>query len=145
MQPATYPVNIAETLRLRVAMFVTRTPDEQSYDLGPWKCPPKMDMVLSSRTSALNPNIWNAGTTEDPPHPLDTFWADRFLIYPDDPTSGPLKKEIFPNKDSRQEVVTMRKIKSQPQLSRWKVSPGLGSRSEGGRGCVRAVTSRNKN
>lgn len=98
----------AETLRLRVAMFVTRTPDEQSYDLGPWKCPPKMDMVLSSRNSALNPNIWNAGTTEDP-HPLDTFWADRFLIYPDDPTSGPLKKEIFPNKDSRQEVVTNEK------------------------------------
>lgn len=41
----------------------------------------------------MNPNVWNAGTPENP-HPLHTFWADRFLIYPNDPTSGPLRKEL---------------------------------------------------
>jgi hypothetical protein len=40
----------------------------------------------------MNPNVWNAGTSENL-RPLDTFWADRFLIYPNDPKSGPLRKE----------------------------------------------------
>ena len=81
----------AETLRIRVALFVTRTPEDEDFCLGDWKFPPKIDIALSSRTAAMNPNIWNSGTDQDP-HPLDTFWADRFLIYPNDPTSGPLRK-----------------------------------------------------
>lgn len=40
----------------------------------------------------MNPSVWNAGTSGDP-HPLDAFWADRFLIYPNDPMSGPLRKD----------------------------------------------------
>lgn len=40
----------------------------------------------------MNKEYWNAGTSGDP-HPLDTFWAERFMVYPDDPDSGPLRKE----------------------------------------------------
>ena len=45
---------------------------------------------MSSRTAALNPSVWNAGTATDR-HPLDMFWAERFLVYPNDLTSGPLR------------------------------------------------------
>lgn len=40
----------------------------------------------------MNKIIWNAGTTANP-HPLETSWEDRFLIYPNDPNSGPLRKQ----------------------------------------------------
>ncbi|KAK4694385.1 hypothetical protein P7C71_g3190, partial [Lecanoromycetidae sp. Uapishka_2] len=82
----------AETLRLRVALIVTRTPEEEEFRIGEWTFPPQRVIALSSRTAAMNPNVWNAGKPEDP-HPLDTFWADRFLIYPNDPMSGPLRKD----------------------------------------------------
>lgn len=82
----------AETLRLRVALMVTRTPEQEEFKIGEWTFPPGRVIVLSSRSGAMNPNVWNAGTPEDP-HPLDTFWADRFLIYPNDPMSGPLRKD----------------------------------------------------
>ena len=38
----------------------------------------------------MSPNVWNASIPEHP-HPLHIFWADRFLIYPNDPTKGPLR------------------------------------------------------
>ena len=87
----------AETLRLRVALFVTRTPEHEDFNLGEWKLPAKTAIALSSRTAAMNPSIWNAGTFENP-KPLHTFWADRFLIYPNDPSSGPLRKDLADEK-----------------------------------------------
>lgn len=47
----------------------------------------------------MNKEYWNPGTSEDP-HPLDTFWAERFIVYPDDPDSGPLRKERRPRETS---------------------------------------------
>lgn len=47
-------------------------------------------MSVSTRTEAMNDEIWSTGGEGDP-HPLDTFWADRFLVDPDNPSSGPLK------------------------------------------------------
>lgn len=82
----------AETLRLRVALFITRTPEQEAFDIGEWKFPPGRTIALSSRSGAMDPSVWNAGTPADR-HPLDTFWADRFLIYPNDPTSGPVRKD----------------------------------------------------
>ena len=38
----------------------------------------------------MNKDVWNAGTEEDA-HPLDEFWEERFLVYPDKPNSGPLR------------------------------------------------------
>ena len=89
----------AETLRLRVALIVTRTPEHEDFNSGEWTFPRKQLMILSSRANAMNPNVWNAGTPENP-HPLPTFWADRFLIYPNNPTSGPLRKELTGEKTS---------------------------------------------
>ena len=81
----------AETLRLRVALIVTRTPEREDFHLDDWIFPKQRIIALSSRSAAMNPAIWNAGTPEDP-HPLDQFWADRFLVYPNDANSGPSRK-----------------------------------------------------
>ena len=40
----------------------------------------------------MNKDVWNAGTEEEP-HPLDEFWEERFLVYPDKPNSGPLRQK----------------------------------------------------
>ena len=90
----------AETLRLRVALIVTRTPCRSEYKLGDWIFPKNELIAISSRDAGLNEEIWNTGTAEDP-HPLDEFWADRFLIYPNDPNSGPLKKPTPPQQTEK--------------------------------------------
>ena len=81
----------AETLRLRVALIFTRTPEHEDFNVEEWTFPRQEMIAISSRAGAMNPNVWNTGTPEDP-HPLDTFWSDRFLVYPNDATSGPLRK-----------------------------------------------------
>lgn len=81
----------AETLRLYMAVGLMRIPSHKDYILGKWRFPQDQLIIMSSRTAHHNQEIWNTGTQERP-HPLNTFWADRFLIYPNDPTSGPLKK-----------------------------------------------------
>ena len=107
----------AETLRLRVALFVTRTPENEAPSLGDWKFPANETIVLSSRTGAMNPNIWNADTAVNP-HQLDTFWADRFLIYPNDPLSGPSRKDIILADENYSESMTEeRPLETEPRFS----------------------------
>lgn len=36
----------------------------------------------------MDENLWNSGNNGE--HPLDTFWPERFLLYQDNPSSGPL-------------------------------------------------------
>lgn len=80
----------AETLRLRVAVLITRAPDFSDFQLGEWTLQKGEMIGMSSRTAALNHQLWNAGTSHDP-HPLDEFWANRFLVLPGDTSSGPLR------------------------------------------------------
>lgn len=81
----------AETTRLRVAGIIARVPTGGDYQLGEWSIREGSILALSSCTGAMNKNVWNAGTAEEP-HPLEDFWDERFLIYPDKPNSGPLRK-----------------------------------------------------
>ena len=72
-----------------------RSPEKQDFKLGRWLFKTGDLIFLCSQTAARNRDLWNEGTQKEP-HPLDEFWAERFLIYPDDPNSGPLK-----NKESK--------------------------------------------
>ncbi|KAH8886632.1 cytochrome P450 [Thozetella sp. PMI_491] len=82
----------AEILRLRVAALVVREPTTADFSLpGGWHIKPHETVSMSTRTELMDPGIWNAGDVNDP-HPLDQFWAERFIVYPDDPSSGPLKE-----------------------------------------------------
>ena len=82
----------AEVTRLRVIGIIPRVPVSSDYQLGRWSVPAGSVLGLSSRTGAMNKDVWNAGTVEEP-HPLDGFWEERFLVYPDNPFSGPLRKK----------------------------------------------------
>ena len=51
---------------------------------------PKGEIVLIATTPAhMDEKIWNTGRANA--YPLNRFWAERFLVYPGDPTSGPTK------------------------------------------------------
>lgn len=81
----------AETLRLRVAILVSRqivTPDFQFHG---WLFKKGDTIAAVSSNEAQNERIWSQGGKGNP-HPLHQFWADRFLVFRDDPHSGPLKR-----------------------------------------------------
>ncbi|KAL8737233.1 MAG: hypothetical protein Q9181_001887 [Wetmoreana brouardii] len=80
----------AETLRLRVAVLVVREPARDNYSFRGWHIKKSEVLSVSTRTEAMNREIWNTGGIGDP-HPLDTMWADRFIVDPKDPSSGPLR------------------------------------------------------
>lgn len=91
-----------------------RSPEKRDFKLGKWLFK-KGDMIfLCSQTAAHNRDLWNSGGEEDP-HPLDEFWSDRFLIYPDDPTSGPVKKGAVLKEASK--IPSQATEKRQPSFS----------------------------
>lgn len=80
----------AETLRLRAAVAIVQSAEFGDFKFREWIFPKDKLLVISSRISHMNQDAWNTGI--DNAHPVNTFWAERFLVFPDDPTSGPLKK-----------------------------------------------------
>lgn len=113
----------AETLRLRVALVITRTPEHEDFHMGEWTFRKNRPIVFSSRSAAMNPEIWNAGTVDDP-HPLDQFWADRFLVDPSDPMSGPSRKDPSQDGKTISKHVTLDKHEAKPYFSMEKVGGG---------------------
>ena len=84
----------AETLRLYTSLFSIRSASHDSFTFGEFKIPKDELLAVDSHVAAMDLNVWNVGTTNvhsDPPHPLNRFWAERFLMFPNDPTSGPLR------------------------------------------------------
>ena len=93
----------AETTRLRVVGIMARTVVGGDFQLGKWSIPQGSLVGLSSRAGALNKDVWNAGTESDP-HPLEEFWEERFLKYPENPYSGPLRKHEATSSPKRPET-----------------------------------------
>lgn len=81
----------AEVLRLRIIIYIFRCKAEEDTKIGPWTIPPRTPMLASSSALHYDRNAWNEGHNGE--HPVTDFWADRFLSYPDDPTSGPQRKD----------------------------------------------------
>lgn len=67
-------------------------------------------VAISSYSAHHDENQWNTGS-KDKPHPLDEFWAERFVVYHNDSSSGPLKKRY--NRDAQKQMHTQ----PQPALS----------------------------
>jgi len=80
----------AETLRLRVAVLVVRQPARDNFSFRGWHIKKNEVLSVATRTEAMNEEIWSSGGEGDP-HPPDTFWSDRFIVNPEDPSSGPLR------------------------------------------------------
>jgi cytochrome P450 len=91
----------AEVLRLRVCVLILRKA-KHDLDFAGWSIKKGERVAAASITRSLDDRIWNTGTVKEP-HPLDTFWADRFLVYPNDPNSGPLKNPPVPQNGDHQD------------------------------------------
>lgn len=108
-----------ETLRLRVAGTVgRRCPGSDFYLVGGQQIGQDDLVVFTNWDGGLRESFWNTGPLLSgmrPAHPVDTFWAERFLRYPDEPQSGPIRRpgvSALPNRprtaedDSRAQLVT---------------------------------------
>ena len=108
----------AEVLRLKVATLISRKA-YKDLDFDGWDLKRGERVCVVSTTEAQDETIWNSGTTEDP-HPLDTFWSDRFLVAPNVPQSVPLhtnssKKLSTANKTQQSAAASLKDCK--PQFS----------------------------
>ena len=93
----------AETLRIRTANMLPRIFETGEQPLKGWMFPKKSVMFILGNIVGFDKKVWNVGNEEDP-HPVEEFWADRFLIYPNNPRSGPLRNPVAEiTKDAKQE------------------------------------------
>ncbi|KAB8301307.1 hypothetical protein EYC80_003188 [Monilinia laxa] len=80
-----------EELRLRSSSTIQRSPISSNFKLGPWKFS-KDDMIIMSIWHAgRDKSIWNEGSNGE--HDVEDFWPERFIVYPNDPHSGPRKPD----------------------------------------------------
>lgn len=86
---------------------------EDNFRIGEWSIPKGAMVAIPSHTGAMNSEALNAGTNDDP-HPLDQLWADRFVVVPNDPASGPLRTPQLP---TRQEGTTASEEAKRPGYS----------------------------
>ena len=67
------------------------------FSFGKWFVKPGKIKLASVYIAHRDKTAWNTGRTlpnGKQEHPLDDFWAERFLEYPNDPFSGPTKKDF---------------------------------------------------
>ncbi|KAI1363926.1 cytochrome P450 [Xylaria arbuscula] len=81
----------AEVLRLYIEASVVVTPPIADAELGRWRLPKDDVAMVNPSISHRDVSFWN---TKDGLHPVDTFWAERFLVDPQDPSSGPIRPDI---------------------------------------------------
>ena len=90
----------AETLRLYTSLFALRSVSHEDMLIGKWRIPKGKLIAVDSRVAHMNRGVWNTGSgtsiatnehdTDEGSCPLSKFWAERFLEFPNDPSSGPL-------------------------------------------------------
>ena len=85
------------TLRLYTSLFSLRSFAHGDIDFLNFKIPKAESLEADSYVTATARSVWSMGGSNGPneeqTHPLDRFWAKRFLGYPNDPTSGPSRSD----------------------------------------------------
>ncbi|RAQ54737.1 cytochrome P450 monooxygenase [Aspergillus flavus] len=80
----------AETLRFGVQIHIPRCSPHQPLSVAGVTIPPDKMIFINTSLAHTDESVWNTRNGE---YPLDTFWAQRFLIDPKDEGSGPTRKE----------------------------------------------------
>ena len=81
----------AETLRFGVQIHVPRTSPHRDLSFGNMLIPQNKLILVNTWLAHTDEDVWN---TKDGAFPLESFWAQRFLIDPKDPSSGPTKERL---------------------------------------------------
>ena len=76
----------AESLRLNSTIYCSRYTGDQEVQVNEWTFPKNSILLIPTHSAHQDDTIWN---TKHGQFPLDKFWADRFLVYPGDLSSGP--------------------------------------------------------
>ena len=86
----------AEILRLHTYNFLVTTSEHCEFVFRGWQFPKDQMVAISSHTAHMDNRAWNV-RSRTAQHPLNTFWAERFLVHESDPGSGPLSPEYCSN------------------------------------------------
>ena len=70
----------AETLRLHTSCFIMRGPIRTDFALKGQHIPKDAVMLISSYNAQTDPRGW-CTNEKQPDHPINHFWAERFLVY----------------------------------------------------------------
>ena len=70
----------AETLRKYVAVYIIRQPEHEDARILDYRVPKGKTMVISSAMAHTDARNWRTAGPRGQ-HPVDTFWAERFLTY----------------------------------------------------------------
>ena len=81
----------SESMRRLLTVYITRCAPEYDLKINTWLLPRDKVMMVNTYPAHMDAEVWN---TNNGAYPLNTFWAERFLVYPNDPTSGPLRKDL---------------------------------------------------
>ena len=76
----------AETLRKYASVFMIREPEYEDAQLLNYRVPQGKMMVLNSAIAHMDRRNYNTGANEE--HPVESFWADRFLTFGSNTQSG---------------------------------------------------------
>ncbi|ERF71136.1 hypothetical protein EPUS_08931 [Endocarpon pusillum Z07020] len=90
----------AEVLRLHTYNFLLTTSEHSDFNFRGWKIPKDQMVGISSHTAHMDNKAWNTGLV-DGKAPVETFWAERFLIYEGSARSKPLKMEHFKRRNTQ--------------------------------------------
>lgn len=96
----------AETLRFGVQIHVPRTSPHRNLSFGNMSIPKDKLILVNTWLAHTDEEVWN---TKDGTFPLDSFWAQRFLVDPNDPSSGPTKKRFQTQAMTENSVKSTRK------------------------------------
>jgi len=80
----------AETLRLHLQAYVTRSSPHADVIVGGWTLPRDKVCMVNTYAAHMDEGTWN---TRGGRYPVGRFWEERFLVYPGDPGSGPLRRD----------------------------------------------------
>jgi hypothetical protein len=80
----------AEVMRVHIKIYSAYSSPHEDVHLGKYTLPKGGLALVNSAPSHMDESFWN---TKGGLYPVDTFWADRFIIDPADPESGPINPE----------------------------------------------------
>ena len=90
----------AESLRLHIKVFFFASSPHSDVLLGKWKLPREGLGLVNTDIPHTDTSVWN---TKNGLHPVDSFWAERFLVDPSDSSSGPLNTQFTKPNDAMPE------------------------------------------